>query len=118
MLEPLKRSESVSTQSQAAKALVRLVTRFPGLRPFFIESKHVRRIGTSEEDILGLWDPSGDRVNPDVAVLDFLRFGAACVATGDIAVILEETSRPLWSVTDSSEGISVIERLVVATDCG
>lgn len=94
-----------------------LVTRFPGLRSLCLQSKDVQCAVTSEEDILALWDPSGDRVSWDVAGLDTLRFAAACIADGEIAAILETTSHPLWCVTDIVSPFSTIERLLVATDC-
>jgi hypothetical protein len=108
-----------------------LITRYPGLGCFFRQFKHIQSVEFSEENIVALWYPSGDRTTSDVKTLNFLRFAAACVADADIAPmlegnppmledtppILEVTSRPLWCCTDPTAPLSVIERLLVASDC-
>jgi hypothetical protein len=115
-----------------------LITRYPGLRGFFRQCKHIQSVEFSEENIVALWDPSGDRTTSDVKSLNFLRFAAACVADADIAPMLEDTSslleetpslledtppileatsRPLWCCTDPTAPLSIIERLLVASDC-
>ncbi|KAF7369323.1 hypothetical protein MVEN_00260600 [Mycena venus] len=109
-------SESKSTQFQTSQALVMLITRFPGLRSYFLECKHIRRAGISEQNIVALWHPTCDETDPDDKTLDFLSFAAACVADGNIAGILEGTPFQLWCVTDDSAPLSPIETLLVASN--
>ncbi|KAJ7926155.1 caspase domain-containing protein [Mycena leptocephala] len=145
LMKYLLPSESASTQLQASKALIMLITRYPGLRCLFCRCKHIQSVEFSDENIVALWDPSGERTTSDVKTLNFLRFAAACVADADIAPMLEDTppmledtsplleetpplledtppileatSRPLWCCTDPTAPLSIIERLLVASDC-
>ncbi|KAJ7926151.1 hypothetical protein B0H13DRAFT_1089262 [Mycena leptocephala] len=109
--------ESASTQLQASKALIMLITRYPGLRGFFRQCKHIQSVELSEENIVALWDPSGDRTTSDGKTLNFLRFAAACIADADAAIMVEEAPQQLWRCTAPTTSLSVIERLLVASDC-
>jgi hypothetical protein len=115
-IDIVHKSESVSTQLQASKALIMLITRYPGLRCFFRQCKHIQSVEFYEENIVALWDPSGDRTTSDVKTLNFLRFAAACVTDADAAIMVEEAQQ-LWCCTDPTALLSVIERLLVASDC-
>ncbi|KAJ6568023.1 hypothetical protein DFH09DRAFT_1468327 [Mycena vulgaris] len=75
----------------------------PGAQGVFLECKYVQRVGTSEENILASWKPSGAPIGSDVNGLDPLRFAVACIAAGDIAGMLETPAV-----------LSIIERLLAA----
>lgn len=48
----------------------------------------------------------------------FLQFAAASIAGTDIAPMMEDNlAHVLWSVEVVGEGLSVVERLLVASDC-
>ncbi|KAJ6605397.1 hypothetical protein DFH09DRAFT_1353851 [Mycena vulgaris] len=107
-------SESAHTQLQAFRAVVSITTRYPGLRRLLIGSKHIQLIEPSERAILSLWDrPDGS--GPQW--IFYRNFASACIADGDISAIIQDFPTSNLVVGDSpEEGLSVIERLLVAAD--
>ncbi|KAJ7104865.1 hypothetical protein C8R44DRAFT_886895 [Mycena epipterygia] len=109
-------SESSAMQLEAFKSLVALTTRYPGSRRVFLDCECLKDVGTQENDIALLWDRPVDLCEEQ---WHFHRnFSAACVADLDIHAMIEDIPpRSLGSVLDQSAGLSLIERLVVASEC-
>ncbi|KAJ7104898.1 hypothetical protein C8R44DRAFT_746155 [Mycena epipterygia] len=104
-------AESIGTQLETFKSLVALTTRYPGLRRIFLKNT-----GAPTDDVAVLWDRPGD-----VCGLhwQFHRdFAAACMADLDISSMVEDIPiQSLGSILDQCTGLSIIERLLVASDC-
>ncbi|KAJ7268579.1 hypothetical protein C8J57DRAFT_346729 [Mycena rebaudengoi] len=111
--------ESSRTQLQAFKSLVMLTTRYPGLRPIFLQCKHIQHSIPSEDVISALWDRREDPDGTCSEEWNFYRhFAAACIADGDIWAVLDNVKTDtLVRVDGPSDGLCVVERLVVASDC-
>ncbi|KAJ6542487.1 hypothetical protein DFH09DRAFT_1089042 [Mycena vulgaris] len=107
-------SESSSTQLDAFKSVVALTTRYPGVRHILLDSGNVNRGEDSE--IAVLWD----RPDQDCGqAWHFNRnFAAACLTDRDISSLVEAVeSQNLGLVSDERAGLSIIERLVIFSDC-
>ncbi|KAJ7104902.1 hypothetical protein C8R44DRAFT_987793 [Mycena epipterygia] len=104
-------AESIGTQLEAFKSLVALTTRYPGLRRIFLKNT-----GAQADDVAVLWDRPGY-----VCGLhwQFHRdFAAACMTDLDISSMVEDIPiQSLGSILDQCAGLSIIERLLVASDC-
>ncbi|KAJ7498869.1 hypothetical protein FB451DRAFT_1203270 [Mycena latifolia] len=109
-------TESANTQLESFKNIVALTTRYPGVRHLFLRCEYLEGVEILEKDIACAWDRSDDACGPH---WHFHRnFASACVADQDIATMVEDVSPPnLGSVANRPEGLSVIERLLVASDC-
>ncbi|KAJ7118146.1 hypothetical protein C8R44DRAFT_738098 [Mycena epipterygia] len=109
-------SETSSTQLEAFKCLVALTTRYPGLRCIFLDRESFQIAGNHESNIALLWD------RPDGICGDqwhFHRnFAAACTADMDISSMVEDSLiQSLGSVLEQCTGLSILERILVASDC-
>ncbi|KAJ7802490.1 hypothetical protein B0H14DRAFT_2892130, partial [Mycena olivaceomarginata] len=110
-------SESYRTQIEASKGIVTLTTRFPGLRRIFLACKHLQDIEIlSANAISELWKRQDDVSGMEDLVF-FLQFAAACLVNKDIAPLMEGSSQDVLNVESAPEGLSVVERLLVASDC-
>jgi hypothetical protein len=90
-----------------------LTTRYPGIRRLFLGSKHIQRVGASEETILKLWNRSGESCGQE---WDFMfHFAAACLADQDISAIVEDS--PQRAAASVENDLSMVERLLVASNC-
>ncbi|KAJ7113900.1 hypothetical protein C8R44DRAFT_229320 [Mycena epipterygia] len=109
-------SESSGTQLQAFKSLVALITRYPGVRRIFLGCESLRNAGKHESDIAVLWDRPDDIGGEQ---WHFHRnFAAACLADLHISSMIEDIPpQSLGCVLDQCAGLSLIERLLVASDC-
>jgi hypothetical protein len=96
----------------AFKGIINLTTVYPGLRRMFLNCRYVQGITLSEDALSSLW--FRDLCGPE---WHFSRnFAAACIVDNDICPMLE--ANPQWTcVVNVAEGLSVVERLVVAADC-
>ncbi|KAF7347124.1 Serine/threonine protein kinase [Mycena venus] len=107
-------TESASTQHQAFKEIVDLVTLFPGLRVYFLRA-HCLDGMASMDDISALWShPNGA---PDDKWAFWRNFAAACLADTSVSAILETSSVPDLTKCQMNEGLSVIELLIIPHDC-
>ncbi|KAJ6540682.1 hypothetical protein B0H19DRAFT_1269226 [Mycena capillaripes] len=105
--------ESGSTQRQAFKEIVDLVTLFPRLRVHFLHAECLDNV-TSMDDISALWHrPTGC---PDDDWTFWQMLAATCLADRTTSTMIENTS-----VSDLSNcqqvGLSVVEQLLVQHDC-
>ncbi|KAJ7273163.1 caspase domain-containing protein [Mycena rebaudengoi] len=106
-------SESSQTQLQAFKSIITLTTRYPGIRCLFLGSKHIQRVGVSEETILKLWNRGRESCGQE---WDFMfHFAAACLADQDISAMVEDSQAR--AVASIENDLSMAERLLVASDC-
>ncbi|KAJ6571161.1 hypothetical protein B0H19DRAFT_657834 [Mycena capillaripes] len=109
-------TESPKTQRQAFERIVALTTLFPGLRLLFLCSSCIQSIPMSKDDISGLWDRSDDFLDPEWSF--WRAFAATCLSETGISAMLEETSvSQLADCLHDNEGLSVIERLLIAHGC-
>ncbi|KAF8149647.1 hypothetical protein K438DRAFT_1866375 [Mycena galopus ATCC 62051] len=104
--------ESGSTQCQAFKEIVDLVTLFTGLRVHFLRAKCLDG-ATPTDDIAALWNrPTG---SPDDDWSFWQSFAATCLCDTDISTMLEgSTVLDLFKCTEGTLGM--IERLLVEHD--
>ncbi|KAF7368666.1 hypothetical protein MVEN_00190900 [Mycena venus] len=110
-------SESSMTRLEAFKCLVMLTTRYPGLRRIFLEFLNGASTQTPEEHLSALWECSQE--TPIAQWVLYRDFAAACLADGDLCLIIEESGpKTLISPGGEGEGLCAIERLLVAVDCG
>ncbi|KAJ7134017.1 hypothetical protein C8R43DRAFT_1022198 [Mycena crocata] len=109
--------ESATMQLDAYKNLVALTTLYPGIRRLFLRCEYLEGVPLLETDIACGWERSDGAVcGPS---WHFHRnFAAACIADEDISTMVENMSTSeLGSVANRPEGLSVIEKLLVASDC-
>ncbi|KAJ7284461.1 hypothetical protein C8J57DRAFT_1669536 [Mycena rebaudengoi] len=106
-------SESSQTQLQAFKSIIMLTTRYPGIRRLFLGSKHIQRVGASEETILKLWNRAGEYCGQGWYFM--LQLAAACLADQDISAMVEDS--PPRAAASVENDLSMVERLLVASDC-
>ncbi|KAJ7686899.1 hypothetical protein B0H17DRAFT_1136568 [Mycena rosella] len=111
------RRETAETQMEAFKTIVTIATRYPGTRSLLLNAKDLTCIGRNLRAIGTIWAHTDECHSPG---WDFhCNFAAACLSDEDISSILAETStRALGCAPDDSGGITVIERLLVASECG
>ncbi|KAJ7111633.1 Rho GTPase activation protein [Mycena crocata] len=109
--------ESANTQLEAFKNLSAVITRYPGVRRLFLRCEYLDGVPLGEDDISLLWDrPDDPACGPRWHF--HCNFAAACIADIDISTMVEKVSpSDLGSVANRPEGLSVIERLLVASDC-
>ncbi|KAJ6523003.1 hypothetical protein B0H19DRAFT_1345608 [Mycena capillaripes] len=105
-------TESGSTQCQAFKEIVDLITLFPGLRVHFLCAKCLDG-ATSTDGISALWNrPTG---SPDTDWTFWQSFAATCLCDTDISAMLEgSTVLDLLKCTEGT--LSMIEMLLVEHD--
>ncbi|KAJ7124425.1 hypothetical protein C8R44DRAFT_783467 [Mycena epipterygia] len=108
-------SESCGTQTDAFKSIINLTTRYPCLRSLFLKCRYVRHIQISEHNLASLWDRVPASHGQEWGF--FRNFAAACIADIDISGILVESRQSPTCIDGFREGLSVVERLLVAADC-
>jgi hypothetical protein len=101
---------------EAFKNFVALSTRYPGLRRRFLHSSDVEHVRPLEDDIASVWNRPNDTCGEH---WHFARnFAAACIVDQDVSSLVEDTPpEQLGSVVTPSDGLSIIEKLLVASDC-
>ncbi|KAJ7459356.1 G-protein alpha subunit-domain-containing protein [Mycena latifolia] len=110
------RTESSSTQLEAFKSLVTLTTRYPGLRRIFLSSEDISNAGAEETEIAGLWERTDESGGAQWHF--FCRFAAACLADRDLSSLVEDIPpQSFSSVAAEESGLSIIEQLLVSSDC-
>ncbi|KAJ7824716.1 kinase-like domain-containing protein [Mycena olivaceomarginata] len=108
-------TESASTQHQAFKGIVDVVTLFPGLRVHFLRTKFLDGV-TSMDDISALWDRPNEV--PDDEWAFWRTFAVTCLSDTSVSTILEKSSVPDLTKCQMNDGLSVIELLIIPHDCG
>ncbi|KAJ7753328.1 hypothetical protein DFH07DRAFT_511330 [Mycena maculata] len=109
--------ETARTQVQAFRSIVTIITRYPVTRTLLLKSKHLGRKRTNEETIAALWARSDDSHPREWSF--YCNLAATCLAETDISGILANIPcRSLGSIQTESGALSVIERLLVALECG
>ncbi|KAJ7679359.1 hypothetical protein DFH06DRAFT_509201 [Mycena polygramma] len=108
--------ESPRTQIEAFKGIMTLITRYSGLRRVFLASQKLGAAEISGDSIAALWKrPDSEDAGQSQDFTFFLEYASACITDKDVAPMMEENPpHVLWSVED---GLSVVERLLVASDC-
>ena len=92
-----------------------LTTRYPGLRRLFLRCKKVQRAGNSQDMISALWVRVG--CPGDREWLFFWRFAASCISDErKVGAMLEDTPPPQLGCVYIGE-LSIIERLLVESQC-
>jgi hypothetical protein len=107
------RTESADTQSQAFRAIVEIVTLFPGLRAVCLHAKYMEG-ETTTETISALWTHAHGA--PDGNWTFWQMLAATCLTDPTISTIMEDSTVPLLTTCDGG-GLSVVERLLVEHDC-
>jgi hypothetical protein len=106
----ISRSKSCDSQITAFRNIIKLTTRYPGLRRLFLRSNVFRQTAQSQDAISKLWTRSGDNVPPG---WDFyLQFAAFCVANNEVTTSIEE-NRPSQLGYIYALGLSSVEKLVL-----
>ncbi|KAJ6605597.1 hypothetical protein DFH09DRAFT_204846 [Mycena vulgaris] len=104
--------ETLTTQLEAFKSLITVITRYPGTRMILLDSKPP---AGEEGDIAGLWDHPSEVCDREWAF--HRKFAAACLADRDISSVVEAVEpQQLGSVSEHLAGLSIIERLLVFSD--
>ncbi|KAJ7118138.1 hypothetical protein C8R44DRAFT_923364 [Mycena epipterygia] len=98
------------------RRLVQYALPYPGTRRIFLDCESLKNAVVQENDIALLWNRPGD---VDEDQLHFHRkFAAACVADAEISSMVEDIPpQSLGSVLDQCAGLSIVERLLIASDC-
>lgn len=111
--------ENPFTQLKAFKSIVHLITRFPGLRPLFLRSQPLQADEPSKESAIQLWGDGRDTSNYPSEWNFFLEFAASCLSDeAKVGDILEGSNADdLGHIPVDTGEYSVIERLLVASDC-
>jgi hypothetical protein len=95
---------------------VTISTRYPGCRDLCLKSQNLCRAGKDEDAISAVWARSDDYRPPQWNF--FYKFAAACLSETDVSGTLAGVSpRTLGSVQVESGMLSVIEQLLVASEC-
>ncbi|KAJ7624459.1 G-protein alpha subunit-domain-containing protein [Roridomyces roridus] len=109
-------SEALSTQLEAFQCLVELATRYIGLRHIMCPCVDPQSVGLGEDDLAQSWQR--DEAISDLRWNFARNLAAACLADRDLSSLVEGAPpAELGSVLVPSAGISIIERLLVASDC-
>ncbi|KAF7333007.1 High osmolarity signaling protein SHO1 [Mycena venus] len=106
-------SESAGTQMDAFKSIITLTTLYPGLRRLFLNCGYTQNITLSGDTISSLWV----RDNCGLEWHFWRHFAAACLADNDFSLLLENSRQWTTCVDDVYDGLSTVERLLVASDC-
>ncbi|KAF7377962.1 Catabolite degradation [Mycena sanguinolenta] len=108
--------ESARTQIQAFHCIIATITRYHGTRVLFLNSKHLRRVGNTEAAIVAVWARADDTQPCDWD--RHCELAAASLFEKDISAILGDISPgSLGCVDTGSNCLSVIERLLIASEC-
>ncbi|KAF7352508.1 Clathrin adaptor, mu subunit [Mycena venus] len=108
-------SESAQTQVEAFKCIVTTVTRYHGTRELFLKSKHLQRAGNTEALITAVWVRADDTQPRE---WDFYcKFAATCLSEKTVSAILGNISPSDSACISTEGGLSVIERLLIASEC-
>ncbi|KAJ6570389.1 hypothetical protein B0H10DRAFT_1027880 [Mycena sp. CBHHK59/15] len=116
LMQYARPSESSSTQLQAFRSITQLTTRYPRIRLLFLCCKDMQPLVPSEELLSDFWARSQDPCDRNWSFHH--HFAAACISDGDISAMIEQPPfHRLGSVDSETDGLCVIERLLVASDC-
>ncbi|KAJ7495241.1 hypothetical protein FB451DRAFT_1213670 [Mycena latifolia] len=108
--------ESARTQMQAFKGIVLVATRYSVTQSLLLKSKYLRRAGHTHTMITALWARTDGSQAPDWEV--HRNFAAACLCDRDLYFIISNNPYGYpGSVLSASGGLTVIERLLIASEC-
>ncbi|KAJ7838047.1 hypothetical protein B0H13DRAFT_2420074 [Mycena leptocephala] len=108
--------ETAQTQVATFKCIVTIATRYHGTRRLFLKSKYLSRARNMEALISAVWARADDTAQPYEWDY-YCQLAAVCLSEQHISPILGNISpRCLGSIDTKSGDLSVIERLLVASE--
>ncbi|KAF7312580.1 MAP kinase kinase kinase [Mycena indigotica] len=111
-------NEAATTQIDAFQCIVLVSTRYFGLRSIFVsEFQRTTQASVGQRELRKVWGRRDVFAQLDdfISALDFV---VECLTECSISGIVDEQmTKPLWRLDEDETGLTVVERLLIASSC-